>query len=87
MPEYEDAPGHEEWQEEVEICGQKFWADPLLIPLLKALNEAGLVTTKHCAGHEEGEPAWLVIKLDNVQHFEVRGNKELKIMWNPKEAP
>lgn len=73
----------EDWptQEEIEINGQKFVADVELIPLLEALNAAGLTTIKHCAGHSEDEPAWIVLSLKNVEKFEFRNQDELKIMW------
>ena len=68
----------------IEINGKKFEADEELIPLLQALNDVGLTTTKHCAGHEEGELAWVVIDMKNIEKTEIRrgpGRNELKIMW------
>lgn len=46
--------------------GADFFADPPLVPLLSALNEAGIETYSHCAGHEAGAPAWVVINLTNL---------------------
>lgn len=65
------APEHEQHQEEVEICGKVFWADPELIPLLRALNEAGLETRSHCSGHGESTP-WVIIRMDNVEMIQTR---------------
>jgi hypothetical protein len=70
-------------QELVEIDGQKFLADSEMIPLLKALNEAGLKTRTHCSGCEKGTP-WVVIKTDNIEIIQVRnyeGCKEVLIEW------
>lgn len=79
------APGHEEWQEQITIGDKTFWADPELIPLLKALNEAGLITRAHCQGHEGDNPSWIAIKLDNVQEVYIRRDNiynEIRIEWD-----
>lgn len=79
------APGHEKRQREVTICGNTFWADPELIPLLTALNEAGLVTRSHCCGHGDN-PAWMAIRMDTIEQVEVRNHgpyKELLLTWRP----
>jgi len=77
------AEGHEEYQELVEIGGREFWADPEMIPLLRALNDAGLKTRSHCCGHETGRP-WVVLRMDNVETVEVRNRgeyDEVLIQW------
>lgn len=71
----------------IELNGQQISADTELIPLLKALNDVGLITTKHCSGHGD-EPAWVVLNLKNVPLIEVRqgeSGRELKIMWDLRD--
>lgn len=86
---------HHELDEDYELVnfgGGEFVANKAAIPLLKALNEAGLQTRSH---HMEqlGE-GWISILMDNVR-FEVRkvyesspartqynGKFELLIFWN-----
>ena len=77
------APDYKERQEEIELDGKKVWADPELIPLLKALNEVGLTTRSHCAGHES-DNAFIVIKTDNIYCVEVKTEEpynEVVISW------
>ena len=77
------APGYKERQELVTICGQSFWADPEMVPLLKALNEAGLITRSHCSGHGEN-PSWVAIRLESIFSVEVRTHgeySELLLTW------
>ena len=79
------APGYKDRQEEVELCGKKVWADPELIPLLKALNDVGLQTRSHCCGHGTA-PAWVAIRLDSINGVEIRTDanyRELLITWRP----
>ena len=69
-----------------------FIADIEMIPLLKALNDMGLITRTHCCGHETGH-SFVSILLDNVEVevknvFEIHsdrdfklGQKELLIKW------
>lgn len=58
-------------QEEITINGFTFHADKQMIPLLEALNAAGVQTYSHCAGHEQGNCAWVVLELECL-HIEVR---------------
>ena len=78
--------GHEKRQEQITIGDKIFWADPILIPLLRALNGVGLETRSHCEGHETGI-SWVAIKLDNVEDLKIRKDEvynELLISWeNP----
>lgn len=78
------APGYEERQEEIELNGQMVWADPELIPLLKALNDIGLITRSHCAGHESDE-AFVVIRMDSITGIDIRTRgeyNEVCLQWN-----
>ena len=80
------APGYTVRQKRVTLNGVRVWADPEMIPLLKALNAAGLVTRSHCVGHETGRP-WVAIRTDNIERIEVRkgrGYNEVVLMWKPK---
>ena len=82
------AAGHEKRQEPIELNGQEVWADPEMIPLLKMLNEVGLTTRSHCSGHVDN-PAWVVIRLDNVEGVEVRTRgdyQEVVLTWQPPEG-
>lgn len=77
------SPPRPELQEQITIGGATFWADRELIPLLRALNGAGLVTRSHCSGHGEG-PAWVAIRSDNIESVEVRNRgeyKEILLTW------
>jgi hypothetical protein len=76
----------------VNIGGCEFVANKMAIPLLKALNEAGLITRSH--HHDTPGEGFISIILDNVD-IEVRtvneadagrvcfdGKKELLIKWH-----
>jgi len=70
----------------ITLNGESVWVDPELIPLLKALNKAGLVTRSHCAGHSPESPAWIAIRMDNVSGLEIRNDgtyNEVLIKWTP----
>jgi len=79
------APGFTRWQKRVQINGEKFWADPEMIPLLKELNKAGLKTRSHCSGH--GAPdnrKWVAIRAENIEQIEIRKSddyNEVLITW------
>ena len=75
-----------------------FIADKKRIPLLKALNECGLITRTHCFGHEIGY-SFVSILLDENMTVEFKiindgyddkrfpkGTPELLISWKRKEA-
>lgn len=86
METQENWPKAGDHQEKIEIDGQDVWADPEMIPLLKALNDAGLITRSHCSGHGN-EHAWVVLRMDNIEDIQIRNNgqyKELILGWNPK---
>ena len=57
----------------VDFGDGEFVANKIAIPLLKALNEAGLKTRSH---HMDGDINWVCILLDNVR-FEVRPVNEI----------
>lgn len=81
-------PGHEEYQELVTLCGQELWVDRPFVPLLKAMNEAGLRTRSHCCGHGSS-PAWVVIRLDNIIGIEILRYgeyNEVRLTWQPAES-
>lgn len=48
----------------------EFIADKKRIPLLKALNECGLITRTHCYGHETGY-SFISILFENNMHVEI----------------
>jgi hypothetical protein len=76
---------HPERQDQITVGGQTFWADRELIPLLRALNEAGLRTRSHCSGHGEMS-AWVAIRTDNISGVEIRNwgeYKEILLTWEP----
>ena len=70
------------------VRGFTFHADKKMIPLLKALNDAGLQTYSHCAGHDRDghfTPAWVVLELDDI-YVDFRpknGRTQLVLTWNP----
>jgi len=81
------APGYTKRQKQVTINGNSFWADPDLIPLLKALNKVGLEIRSHCAGHTKEKDAFVVIKASNMYRIEVRKDgpyDEVVIGWKRK---
>lgn len=78
----------------VELGGEKFVANNAAIPLLKALNEAGLNTRTHHYEGPDSQSKFVSILLDGVR-LEVRevneihaerskynGKQELLISWN-----
>lgn len=72
-----------EGQQTMEANGMVFFADKEMIPLLTALNDAGLQTYSHCAGHSPEADRWVVLEADDIQ-FEVRnhdGRKQLLLRW------
>lgn len=84
-------------QELVNFGNGTFVADKERIPLLKALNEAGLRTRTHCYGHGTGQ-SFISIILDKGVSFEVRevdeihssrsdydGAFELLVSWQRKD--
>jgi hypothetical protein len=75
----------------------QFVADIPRIPLLKALNEVGLITRTHCYGHTTGQ-SFVSILMQRGTSFEIKevdethadrcrfnGMKELVICWNRKD--
>lgn len=69
----------------------EFVADNQRLPLLKALNECGLITRTHCYGHETG-CSFVSILMKNDLRFEVKkmgtddggreiNETELLLMW------
>ena len=81
------APKHREYQVERELNGKTVWVDPELYPLLKALNDVGLITRSHCCGHGDN-PAWVAIKLDSLVNAEFRIDEtynELLVTWWPEK--
>jgi len=72
-------------QKRVSVGGEKIWADPALIPLLRALNNAGLKTRSHCAGHAAKHPrAFVAIRMDSETRLEVRNDgpyREVVLSW------
>jgi len=80
------APGYKDRQKRITLNGKRVWADLELIPLLKALNAAGLITRSHCSGHGDGE-AFIAIRSENITRIEIhtRGEyKEVRIGWKTK---
>ncbi len=80
-------------QKLVNFSNNKFVADKKRIPLLKALNECGLVTRTHCYGHKTGY-SFIGIMFENDMRIEIRkifekdakrtkfnGKTELLINW------
>ncbi|MGD9157200.1 MAG: hypothetical protein PVG39_02215 [Desulfobacteraceae bacterium] len=58
-------------QEIVVIGGDEFVADKEMIPLLRALNDAGIKTTSHCCGHETNRP-FIRISTKNIEFIDLR---------------
>ena len=72
-----------EQQTLINVNGQAVWIDNDFVVLIKALNDAGLITRTHCAGHESFN-SWLVIRMDNITNIEIRNKgeyKELLLHW------
>ena len=62
------------------------WVDKEMIPLLRALNSAGLITRSHCSGHGLSQAAWVAIRGSNVLGVEVRRDllyDEIILTWKP----
>lgn len=73
-------------QELMTIDGFTFWADKALIPLLQALNDAGIQTYSHCAGHTPEAPTWVVLEAENL-NIEVRqhlGRSQVVLSWEKR---
>lgn len=80
----------------IDMGSGEFVADNERIPLLKALNDCGLITRTHCYGHETGE-SFVGILADNIVRVEFRdtpeevsgrkfgSEKELLIVWKRKD--
>ena len=70
------------------LGGEEVWIDAELVPLIRALNDVGLITRSHCSGHKNRH-AWVAITLDNITSIEVRVNhcfNEILLKWDrPKE--
>jgi hypothetical protein len=90
---------HHELTDDYEIVDYgdgEFIANKQAVPLLKALNEAGLRTRSHHIAYEEW--AWVCILLDNVsveildvyeedaERTKYNGKKEMRITWKRPEA-
>lgn len=88
MPTQENkhAPGYKNYQQEIELNGSMVWADPEFVFLLRAMNEAGLITRSHCCGHGQ-TPPWVVIRLDNIIDMQIRMDgkdyNEILLQWAP----
>jgi hypothetical protein len=70
-------------QRRVQLNGHRVQADIAMIPLLKALNKAGLITRSHCQGGKLN-PAFVSIELDSIEGAEVHmnhKNKRLLLSW------
>jgi hypothetical protein len=75
----------------------KFIADNKRIPLLKALNECGLITRTHCYGGETGYSFISILMNDSMEisiktvtenHSDrtfPKGTKEILISWKRKD--
>jgi len=73
-------------QKQIQIKGKKIWADPEMVSLLKALNDIGLITRSHCAGHTSDE-AWVILRMENILEVAVRNRgayKEVLLTWRKK---
>lgn len=73
---------------ELDLQGQKVMIDEELIPLIKELNNLGLITTQCCSGHGK-EDAYVSISLKNITDIAVRNDTtgpRLVIWWNPKPS-
>ncbi len=51
----------------IKIGGRKLVADRKMVPLLKALNDAGFRTRSHCYGHETGRAFLSFLFDDSIQ--------------------
>jgi len=78
-------PAPHDNQRLISINGFEFYADIEMIPLIEAINESGLQTYSHCAGHQPGGCAWVVLELDGVE-IEIRpkeNRSQLILRWQP----
>lgn len=68
----------------IDLGSGEFVCDNERIPLLKALNECGLVTYNHCYGHGTGY-SFVGILLDEHAEFSLRaateGTRVLLLQW------
>lgn len=74
-------------QVRLEVGGNEFMADKEMVPLLVALNSAGLETRAHCSGHGGGS-AFVAIRMDNVTDVQIRNDerfREIVIIWKPSQ--
>lgn len=80
-------------QKLVKLGGRKFVADKKMLPLLRALNNAGFKTRSHCYGHSTRR-AWFSFILDKNVSFYIQpvnenprkgkfppGTMEVHLMW------
>ena len=79
--------GRPDCQTQITCAGKTFWADNKMVPLLVALNDAGLETRSHCSGHSDDPKAWVAIRMASIVGVEVRHDEpydELLITWKPE---
>ena len=72
-------------QKQIILNRKKVWVDEEMVPLIKALNEAGLKTYISCTGDKKW-PRSVTLKTDNIEtvhHFPQ--HKQLTILWYPKK--
>lgn len=73
-----------EYQTLINLNGEDVWIDNEFIVLIQELNQLGLITRSHCAGHETGQ-AFLIIRMDSINEITIRDKgeyKELVLHWN-----
>jgi Na+-transporting NADH:ubiquinone oxidoreductase subunit NqrF len=71
-------------QHKISINDSEIWADSNMIELLKALNNAGLITRSHCGGHGTGKK-WVIIKDSNITDIKIRNDapyNEIVLSWD-----
>lgn len=71
-------------QEPIELNGKIALIDVELIPLIRALNDAGLITRTHCSGGED-KKAWVTIQMENITWIEIRKDarfNEILLKWD-----
>lgn len=81
------APGYHQRQVRVSIGGKYIWADKKMVPLLRALNNAGLITRSHCEGHNPNNPSWVAIRMESITGIQIRNDgeyRELLLSWRKK---
>jgi hypothetical protein len=77
------APGYKAYQKRIILNRKQVWVDTEFVPLLKAMNDAGLLTRSHCCGHDKN-PAWVAIRMGNITGVEIRNQgkyKEILLTW------